>query len=185
MTTMTPIGAYPHIVIQYDEAADPTFGLVATEALKLIDSKNIGHRMLTEIQAAPIMSQKNYKVCIMKLKASGPGGQLDGSSKTVVCSYKDAWFQNEANNVPGVGTPSAVKWISAQWTTPDGNRPPFIGLAHELVHAWNNALGTCCKDDAQNEKTVVGLLPTNNNPITENAIRVEHGLQMRTSYSGI
>jgi hypothetical protein len=145
----------------------------------------MGHRMLSDIQAAPIMAQGNYKVCIMKFKAPGPGGEMDGSSKTVPCSYQNAWFQNENNNVPGLGTPSAVKWISAQWVTPDGQRPPFIGLAHELVHAWNNALGTSCQDDAQNEKTVVGLLPTNNNPVTENAIRMEHGLKMRTSYSGL
>jgi hypothetical protein len=113
----------------------------------------------------------------MKFEAPRQGGQMDGSSKTIPCSYQDASFQNEKDNLPGVGTASAVKWISAQWDTPDGQRPPVIGLAHELVHAWNNALGTSCKDDAQNEKTVVGLLPTNNNPVTENAIRMEHGSQ--------
>lgn len=185
MTTMTPLGAYPHIVIKYDPTADPTFALVATEALKIIDSGPIGHRMLSDIEAAPVMSKDNYKVCIMKFKAKGPGGELDGSSKTVTCSHQDSTFQDQLNNIPGVGTTSAVKWISSQWVTPDGQRPPFIGLAHELVHAWNNALGTSCNNVSDDEKTVVGLLPTNNNAVTENAIRTEHGLQMRTAYSGV
>ena len=37
--------------------------------------------------------------------------------------------------------PSAIKWNPQQTVTPDGKRPPFIGLAHEMIHARHNLKG--------------------------------------------
>jgi hypothetical protein len=159
MTTMTPIGKYPHIVIKYDDTVDPTFGLTATDALKVIDAGPIGSRMLADIQNAPINVIGGYKVCIMRYKGTGAGGDNDGSSKTDPCAHANSVFQSEDNGVPGVGSASVVRWISTQWSTPDGQRPPYIGLAHELVHAWNNALGTSVYDPSRNEKIVTGCSP--------------------------
>ena len=185
MTTITPIGKYPHIQIKYDEKKDPTFGLTATEALKIIDSGPLGSRMLGDIEAAPVNAVGGYKVCIMKHRGDGPLGDNDGSSKTDPCSHANSVFQKEEDGVPGLGSASVVRWIPTQWVTPDGKRPPFIGLAHELVHAWNNALGQSVYDVAKNEKIVTGLLTSNNNVVTENAIRAEHKINARLSYSGI
>lgn len=185
MTTITPIGKYPHIQIKYDEKNDPTFGLTATEALKIIDAGPLGSRMLAEIEAAPINVVGGYKVCIMKYRGDGPLGDNDGSSKTDPCTHAKAVFQIEDDGVPGLGTASVVRWIPNQWVTSDGKRPPFIGLAHELVHAWNNALGTAVYDPSKNEKIVTGLLLSDNNVVTENAIRAEHKIPFRLKYSGI
>jgi hypothetical protein len=185
MVTIVPIAKYPHIQIRYDETIDPTFGLSATEALKVIDDGPLGSRMLSEIQNAAVNCVGGYKVCIMKLRGDGLQGDNDGTSRTDPCAHANAVFQKEDDGIPGVGCASVVRWIPNQWVTPDGQRPPYIGLAHELVHAWNNAQGTAVYDKARNEKIVTGLLPSNNNPITENAIRAEHKIQLRTSYSGI
>jgi hypothetical protein len=185
MTTIVPIGKYPHIQIKYDEKNDPTFGLTATEALKIIDDGPLGSRMLDDIEKAPITCVGGYKVCIMKYRGDGPQGDNDGSSKTDPCAHANAVFSKEEDGVPGVGCASVVRWIPNQWVTPDGKRPPFIGLAHELVHAWNNALGTAVYDKSKNEKIVTGLLSSNNNAVTENSIRTEHKIGPRTSYSGI
>jgi len=185
MTTMTPIGKYPFIQVKYDEGIDPTFGLTATEALKVIDGGPVGSRMLADIQNAPINAVGGYKCCIMKLRGSGPAGDNDGTSSTEPCAHSNAVFQKEDDGVPGVGTASVVRWIPNQWQTPDGKRPPYIGLAHELVHAWNNALGTAVYDKSKNEKIVTGLLASDNNPVTENAIRAEHKIEARLAYTGV
>lgn len=56
-------------------------------------------------------------------------------------------------------------------------RPPGIGLAHELCHAWRNATGNRLFDDAQacglddDEVMTTGIPPYNNEPFTENMFR--------------
>ncbi len=70
-------------------------------------------------------------------------------------------------------------------------RPPSIGLAHELIHAWRNAVGLrlykvkndnpACPDD---EVMTVGMPPYSYEYFTENLIRAKWAerLEMRTAY---
>ncbi|MDE6150076.1 MAG: type III secretion system effector protein, partial [Ruminococcus sp.] len=86
------------------------------------------------------------------------------------------------------------------------NAPVCITLAHELIHAdrimrglqipnnkkshnkyitgFNRYHSPIYKDEyvPQEELATVGLLPKNNNDITENQIRKEHGLWLRGGY---
>lgn len=97
---------------------------------------------------------------------------------------------------PGAGTPCDVKF------NPDGEyacdldiagttRPPAIGLAHELCHAWRNVAGLRLFEDAtragvdDDEVMTTGFPPYENEAISENLFRgqwVGEKLRMRTDY---
>lgn len=95
-------------------------------------------------------------------------------------------------NPPGT-TEGEVGYTAAQGL----RTPPFIVLAHELIHAWHGMSGTAeLKDQvtitmpngrvydlAREEAYTVGLGPYANTRISENAIRVEHRLPLRTYYA--
>jgi Effector protein len=52
----------------------------------------------------------------------------------------------EDNAKNGTGAASGVAWNSNVWDIPgERRRPPYIGLAHELIHAWHNAYGIKCR----------------------------------------
>lgn len=95
----------------------------------------------------------------------------------------------------GGGAPAIVRWnheqaladggagvITAAWN----RRPPWIALAHELIHAWRLVTGTCifpmATESAYEEAMTVGLFPYNGTPYTENAFRVAAGEPVRTFY---
>ena len=65
----------------------------------------------------------------------------------------------------------------------DHQRPAFIGLAHELVHAFRNARGDAVQDTQTEEYLTVGITPTYT--INENKIRSDHGINGRTTYVGV
>ncbi len=109
---------------------------------------------------------------------------------------------NEARaSTPNHGSVSAIRWDPVHTSTPDGSRPPFIALAHELIHAWRNLCGNSYLSAGRgtlaakftgggeatknaDEMKVVGLRGFEQEPITENRIRAEHGLPYRNSYTG-
>jgi hypothetical protein len=100
--------------------------------------------------------------------------------------------------IPGRGIGSAVLWNGLPTITlTDGtvqNRPPWIGMAHELIHAYYNATATQLaevdNDDSARgplttvlgEYMCVGLGPWANAPISENRIRAEAGVPPRVMY---
>lgn len=67
------------------------------------------------------------------------------------------------------------------------NRPPAIGLGHELVHAWRVVAGKVLfKYGWEEEAMTVGLPPFTNMPYSENRMRVEWGgLAVRPDYQNI
>lgn len=109
-------------------------------------------------------------------------------------------LQNEAHN--GLGTSSRVEWNPNGWTiTIAGEqvyRGPFLGLAHELVHAWHNIRGGQLGADNNDRTTVLfeymcvglgewqvpaGLDPNDEGlPISENGIRRGWGTDLRLRY---
>jgi len=75
-------------------------------------------------------------------------------------------------------------------------RPPFIGLAHELIHARRNLLGIGYLNDNKTEELHTVGLSLLGSPvgvtqhdrrrlgaITENDIRAEHGIEPRMRYT--
>lgn len=108
---------------------------------------------------------------------------------------------------------SEVLWDASMQTSQDGfDRPPFIALAHELIHAYHFAVGVNLCGDME-EAATVGLTEKwwvdpdqmdtkrshflhnhhDNSPkgdhavvrITENLIRHEHQVPLRLSYTGL
>ena len=93
---------------------------------------------------------------------------------------------DEANAcIPGVGTVTAVKYNPNTIITPDGSRPNFIGLAHELVHAMHNLAGDASAIANLEEFRTVGINDFADEAICENTIRAEHKIPLRKVYSGL
>lgn len=168
-------GAYSNIMID-DQGGASTFVLTVREALTKIASQPKGLQLLQEIQAnAPVFGPWGGSVKIYR--AAVPIEQ--GGSKAAAVSEGNA-------KSAGVGSASGVAWNCNVIAIPgQGTRPPFIGLAHELIHAWHNAKGTKKQDYDDEENFTVGLgaymLPTLGS-ITENMIRLEHGVPIRHRY---
>ena len=61
------------------------------------------------------------------------------------------------------------------------NRPLIVKIiiGHELIHSYHILSGTNGKDE---EDRTVGLGVYSNDMYTENALRREHGLEIRVSY---
>lgn len=95
----------------------------------------------------------------------------------------------------GSGAHNSVCWnpgksLSKLTTGRTVYRTPAIGLAHELVHAYHNALGTqlAWSEDATHETgplfefLCVGIGPFKGENPTENEIRDEHHIGLRPAY---
>lgn len=98
-------------------------------------------------------------------------------------------------NSAGPGAHSVVYWnpvktMSRLTTRTMTHRAAFIGLAHELTHAYHNSRGTqlSWSEDGDHPSTVlyeymcVGLGPWEDATVSENAIREEHFIASRQAY---
>jgi len=166
---------FPGIRISDQDGAS-SFAPSRREALDKIVSQPLGRRLLLEIsQNAPAFDQWGGSIKIYRAELP-----IDkGGSKAAPVSEANA-------KAAGIGSASGVSWNSNVYVVPgQGPRPPFIGLSHELIHAWHNALGTKKADYDDEEAFTVGLgpymLPVPNG-ITENMIRLEHGIPIRHKY---
>lgn len=96
---------------------------------------------------------------------------------------------------PGAGAPAIVRWNHEQTLADGGSgsitaawnkRPPWIALAHELIHAWRLVTGKglfpMATESALEEAMTVGLEPFNGTRYTENAFRIAAGEPVRTFY---
>lgn len=169
---------FPGIKIDSPGGAS-TFEATCRDSLARIIGQPLGLRLLTEISArAPTFATWGGKIKIYRAERPIE----EGGSKAAPVSETDA--KN------GTGSASGVAWNSNVWVIPgQGQRPPYIGLAHELIHAWHNAYGIKKQDYDDEENFTVGLgaymLPdpaANPATITENMIRLEHGIQIRHRY---
>ena len=161
------------------------FPQLVKDALKSINSKPVGKQLLSEIVALKNKKKFGYTVCIMRPgglsvvdKNNGEGPQWSSGSV--------AKRSNEEDACNGTGTVTAVTWNANIIETPDGSRPSFIALAHELVHALYNLKGEAYSDASDEEYRTVGLAPVANaRAVTENKIRAEHKVPLRAAYSGL
>jgi hypothetical protein len=114
------------------------------------------------------------------------GRRIGANSSAAASVDPTQWLEARLSFLTGdVGSPSSIRWNPNQYNTPDGHRPPFIGLAHELIHALRNLRGETPEMVEDDEHDVTGLRRSQGNAITENAIRSDHGIAPRTRYSGI
>lgn len=172
---LTSYAPYPNIKIE-DPGGASTFLLTVREALDRINSQPKGQQLLQEInQHAPTFGPWGGSVKIYR----AANRIEDGGSKAAAV--------NEVNaKNGGIGSASGVAWNCNVFAIPgQGPRPPFIGLAHELIHAWHNAKGIKKDNYDDEESFTVGLgnyMMPGPGSITENMIRLEHGVPIRHKY---
>lgn len=187
--------ATPHngIIIRTGANDSAGFPQMVLDALATINSKPVGASLLAGISAEIAKVKFGYLVCIMpKSSTKHSFGPLirwrTYEQGSVTMSTSDA------NSCNGIGAPSVIKWDPKTTETPDGARPPWVALAHELIHCYHNLRGTShliatatsSTDDEKklDEMRVVGLRGYEMEPICENRIRKEHGVALRVSYYG-
>ena len=153
-------------------------------ALQTIASKRVGRSLLRSIVERNDRAQDGFTVVILKPKSHAMAD--DKTGKLITTWTNKAVRFSEDNACNGTGTRTSVSWNPNILTSPDGSRPPFIALAHELIHAMQNLRGTAFKDTKKEEYATVGLGDyANLRKRNENAIRAEHGVAPRTQYAGL
>jgi hypothetical protein len=176
--------AFTGIMVKADQALHPMFVPLVKEALDKIYSKPVGRQLIDDIQTRGA-AKYGFKVairCPQIIRASAPAVLPDfspgSSAKRAMPELDACWIQGQPR---GKGAVTSVIWNPNVIASPDGARPAFIGLAHELVHARRNLLGIASRDDRMEEEHTVGLNLTGDG-VTENAIRAEHGVPARARY---
>lgn len=175
---------HPGIKIVTGKTSTPsTFFNDVNLALNKIRSKPIGQGLLKTIAAKCLMSNKSVFIDYYQASLAGPSG-----APTEAYGYQQADSEGRVYFVPGEGQGAAISWDPTDPGPPYSQRPSFVGLAHELIHALHIVHGLQIYDTntaeglAINEATVVGLGIFKDEPFTENAIRAEHKIPARTQY---
>ncbi len=197
---------YPGILIE--DKWGSSFKFKTDQALNKIASRPIGKDLLS------ILSKRNQgigtsagkKTVITLGQGTLTGGssmnQTYQSSKGGGTEVRKAPKAGSNIRLPGSGMGSEVQYnpnIEHQYTkAATVKTPPFVALAHELIHAlhsisgdvtkaysWTNGIGSSSCGAILEEAKTMGLGIYNNMRICENAIRREHGLPLRTFYSSI
>lgn len=169
---------YGFISVFNDDAVNPTFALTVSDALDKIASQPVGRQLLDAISNSPVGADPAGGFKVKILRPDGVKGTIgrpgeEGGSRAVAF--------NEADG-RGAGTRAACYWNPNIFNTPNGARPAFVGLAHELIHCYHYTNGLAKGSYDEEEKFTVGLAPYALSPITENAIRGEHNVATRTQY---
>jgi NleD-like pathogen effector protein (putative zinc metallopeptidase) len=119
----------------------------------------------------------------LTLKASG------GGNTTAYASNDDSYEREDGT--PGPGSDTTVSYDIGEWNPYGGTeawmrRPPAIGLAHEMVHAWTGMSGTRARGSTdgvnRRELQATGLGEFSGAALTENRFRAAFGLQPRPRY---
>jgi hypothetical protein len=160
-----------------------TFFQEASDALNKIRSEKVGKGLLKTIAAKCLFSGKSVFIAYHVASLAGISGM-----PTEAYGYVAQDAEKKVYFVPGLGQSASVTWDPEDPGPPYAQRPSFVGLAHELIHAFIIVHGMQVADTntadglAINECQVVGLGRFAGEPFTENAIRAEHGIELRTKY---
>lgn len=175
---------HPGIKIVTGKPSQPTdFFDKCSAALNKIRSKPIGKGLLKTLSAKCLMSEKTVFIDYYQASLAGVQG-----NPTEAYGYQQVDAEGRVFFMPGKGQSASVSWWPEDPGPPYAPRPPFVGLAHELIHALYILHGLQIADTnttqglAINESQVVGLGRFKDEPFTENAIRGEHGIDLRLQY---
>jgi hypothetical protein len=216
---------YPWILIAHDLYRGTNWvpnefvGAVRT-ALNAIESAPIGQGLLRDISRACL--SRGHRVIIERITEGSTAVPLDdvspaarkriqslmaeGGSLGSPAQQEMARLNSQSGlimrpsgggYVRGGGTSAVICWAHDQRLEHDP-RPPYIALAHELVHAYHFVMGACFaaytggfmdkkSGVAQEEMRTVGLGPYADEIPSENAIRAEHvdGGGHRDNYNSV
>jgi len=181
---------YPGIIIRMNSAAESVmFPSLVKLALIEIAATATGLKLLNGISARVGSAKFGYTVCIKRADMTYDPGCVTkwmGTNVAVRGSELDAVTR-------GSSSVTAIKYNANMIDTPDGKRPSWIGLAHELIHAYYNLKGKGLGSGTimnvngmveQEEMATVGLGPGPHRSITENQIRLEANIPLRVTYGG-
>lgn len=188
-----------HPGIYIDDSKSPSFLHATVRELNKIRSRPVGKDLLAIIskRCLGIGTKAVNPRVVIKL---GSGTLTDSSmEKTLAAPDAMDTIQRKeripGSNVelPGVGTASEVTynpWVEHQYSNAAGvATPAFVALAHELCHSLHFLNGDVYRNDdfdvvrMHEEARTVGAGKYANMRISENAIRKEHGIRLRTHYS--
>lgn len=188
-----------------------TFKGVVVEALNTIATKPVGRKLLTELGRLATGTKK-VVIEYGKLSTAAPLAIIDNASRKKVQpklgdDQYDLQKMMEVKELIGkfvddghggkdfvnaAGTGAVVTYNHED--VGDG-RPKFIALAHELVHAYHYMSGSCARAAnggiqhqgnsglMEEEMRTVGFGAYKDEELCENAIRAEHKVPLRASYS--
>lgn len=193
--------------IEYDSSANPYFGAIMTENLTLIQSKDLGKKLLKLIGEAKPASRGDFPVGVNVLcrpykmtyvqsgnkLAYSPGSDkrdaLVPSSHTAH-NIKDCPFhkygssRNMAVDQSQTAKNGTVCWMdfsNAQVLESNGAITwPHIVLAHELVHSYHCLYGIHA--GSEEEKKTTGIGDYADEEMSENGFRAAFGLPIRQAY---
>jgi hypothetical protein len=156
------------------------FPVLVKKALNKIASRPADAKLLRSIHEYNYPNRCDWKIAIVKARPDK--FSIEQNNYTQLTTNR-AVRANEKNAMNGIGVPTTIHWNPNLINTPTGSRPAFIGLAHELIHGWHNLRGDALIDNRWEELATVGLYQYESyRNVTENKIRAEHGVQVRTSY---
>ncbi len=152
-----------------------TFQAALLSDLAWLQSQSIGGELIAELEAS------GYTVTIAETSGGNSAGYNPDS---------DSWEQ--ADGTPGAGANVNINYNPVEWNPYGGTedwqtRPPAIGLAHEMVHAWTGVYGTrALGNDAdgtrRRELQATGLGEFSDAQFSENRFRAAFGLPQRPEY---
>lgn len=210
-------GAYPGIYIGSATYRDKCwvpdkFAGTARIALARIAQRTVGERLLRNISAECSRDSKNMKVVVDYGESSKAAPLYPVTAENRRLLWRPIseggvglaaamMLSSRLTNLSGMGV--VVTWNPDQ---PDAlavggaaPREPYIGLAHEMIHAYHYVRGICARkvaglagawvgkmpDDglAEEELRTVGLGPYADESPSENEIRKENGVALRDTYA--
>jgi len=174
-----------------DATESVMFPALVQEALAKIATTPTGLLLLNGIVSALGKAKFGYTVCVMRADMTHDPGCVQKWKGTNVARRGD----EAAATTVGSSSVTAVKYNANMTDTPDGKRPSWVGLAHELIHAYYNLRGEGSPAGVtqmnvsgpveKEEMRTVGLGPGPHRGITENMIRGEANLPLRVTYGGM
>jgi hypothetical protein len=172
---------HPGIYIDTNGFKEVNFFVQTSFQLWEIEKKPTGEKLLRKI--SDWCQKRNLQVTIQSI------GSIAKS---------DAWATNKPNSFnKQIGSSVDIRHCSKKelyksWICLSGGPfvAPYVTLAHELVHALHCVSGTRKEGDFKfdipiEEIFTVGLGEYAKEEFTENAIRKEHGLELRTWFSQV
>lgn len=170
-TTMASVkGATSGIMLEGNAA----FKSVAMLDLAWLATESVGRELIE----AMVGSGKN-----LTIKAT------TGGNTTSYNPDDDSWEHDDGT--PGLGANITINYNTTEWNPYGGTeawmrRPPAIGLAHEMVHAWTGMMGIRARGETdgvrRRELQATGLGEFSNAKLSENKFRAAFGLPLRPRY---
>lgn len=152
-----------------------TFRTAVLSDLAWLQTQSVGGELVAELESS------GYTVTLSETTGGNSAGYSPGA---------DSW--ERADGTPGPGANVNISYNTVQWNPYGGTenwqtRPPAIGLAHEMVHAWTGvygtrALGNSADGDRRRELQATGLGEFSGAVLSENGFRAAFGLPLRPEY---